>query len=60
MDIGFEIKKLRESKKMTQIELAIELGISQSTLYRIESKKGYKIDIKTINKVCAVFGKEIS
>jgi len=31
MDIGFEIRKLRENKKMSQCELAAELEISQST-----------------------------
>jgi len=45
---------------MTQSDLAAELEISQSTLYRIETKKYYKIDIEVIKKVCVIFGKEIS
>ena len=37
MDIGTKIRKLREDKKMSQNELALELGISQTTLHNIET-----------------------
>ena len=37
MEIGIKIRKLREAKKMSQMELAYILGISQSKLCTIES-----------------------
>ena len=44
MNIGFKIRKLRENKKMSQNELALQLGISQTTLHNIETGNSHKID----------------
>jgi len=44
MSIGVKIKKLREYKKMSQNELALQLGISQTTLHNIETGNSHKID----------------
>lgn len=36
-DIGFRIKKIREERNISQEELAVQLGISQSKLSKIEN-----------------------
>lgn len=59
-DIGFEIKKLRENKDISQEDLAIELNISQSRLSKIESGKTKKIDIITLIAICHFFSISLS
>lgn len=39
MELGHYLKKARESKRMSQQEVADQLGISQKTLSNIESNK---------------------
>jgi len=60
MSIGIKIRKLRESKKMSQNELALQLGISQTTLHNIETGNPQKIDFLLMDKVCAIFDKDFS
>jgi len=60
MDTGIKIKVLREKERMSQQELATRLGISQSTLHRIETIKDYKIDISLINKLSDIFRQDIT
>ncbi|MFN4026197.1 MAG: helix-turn-helix domain-containing protein [Flavobacterium sp.] len=55
MEIGIKIKKLREGKKMSQMELAYILGISQSKLCNIESNEDKSIDFVLMHKVCQFF-----
>ena len=55
MDIGFKIKKLRESKNLSQQELTDILGVSQGQLSKIESGKAEKIDFLFMQKVCDFF-----
>lgn len=55
MEIGIKIKKLREAKKMSQMELAYILGISQSKLCTIESNEDKSIDFVLMHKVCQFF-----
>jgi transcriptional regulator with XRE-family HTH domain len=56
MEIGIKIRKLREAKKMSQMELAYILGISQSKLCTIESNEDKSIDFVLMHKVCQFFG----
>lgn len=56
MEIGIKIRKLREAKKMSQMELAYILGISQSKLCTIESNEDKSIDFVLMYKVCQFFG----
>lgn len=56
MEIGIKIKKLREAKKISQMELAHTLGISQSKLCTIESNEDKSIDFILMHKVCQFFG----
>jgi transcriptional regulator with XRE-family HTH domain len=58
--IGAKIRKLREGKNMSQNELALELGISQTKLHNIESGFPKKIDCLLIDKVCQYFDKDPS
>jgi len=60
MDIGTKIRKLREDKKMSQNELALQLGISQTTLHNIETGNPHKIDFLLMDKVCNIFDKDFS
>lgn len=60
MDIGFKIKKLRESRNLTQEQLAMQLDISQSELSKIENGKAKKIDFHLMGKVCAFFNKDFA
>jgi transcriptional regulator with XRE-family HTH domain len=50
MDIGLEIRLLRERKQITGKELAERIGLSQSQMSRLE-KGQRRIDTKLLNKV---------
>jgi transcriptional regulator with XRE-family HTH domain len=58
MNIGIKIKTLRENQRLSQTELAFELGISQGTLHNIESGISKKIDFLLMSKVCRFFNKD--
>jgi len=60
MDIGTKIRRLREEKKMSQNELALQLGVSQTTLHNIETGNPQKIDFLLMDKVCNIFDKDFS
>jgi transcriptional regulator with XRE-family HTH domain len=60
MTIGTKIRKLREDKKMSQNELAFQLGVSQTTLHNIETGNPQKIDFLLMDKVCNIFDKDFS
>jgi transcriptional regulator with XRE-family HTH domain len=55
MEIGIKIKRLREHKKVSQMELSTILGISQTKLCHIESNEDKSIDFILMNKVCHYF-----
>jgi transcriptional regulator with XRE-family HTH domain len=55
MSIGIKIKRLRENKKMSQVELSTFLGISQTKLCNIESNEDKSIDFNLMDKVCKLF-----
>jgi len=60
MSIGVKIRQLRDERKMSQNELAYQLGISQTTLHNIESGNAHKIDCLLMDKVCNIFDKDFS
>jgi DNA-binding XRE family transcriptional regulator len=45
---------------MSQNELALQLGISQTTLHNIETDNPQKIDFLLMDKVCNIFDKDFS
>ena len=53
-NIGLRIKKLRELKKLTQIEFSNRIGIKQANLSHIENK-GEKISVEIINRIISNF-----
>lgn len=55
MEIGIKIKRLRESRKISQMELSTLLGISQTKLCHIESSEDKSIDFILMNKICHYF-----
>jgi DNA-binding XRE family transcriptional regulator len=60
MDIGGKIRQLRVDRKMSQQELALQLGISQATMHNIESSNYCKTDFLLMQKVCDIFDKDLS
>ena len=48
------IKELREEKKMTQIRLSIELGVSQETVSSYENGKHYP-SVQTLLRLSEIF-----
>lgn len=58
-EVGFKIKKLREEKNLSQLELANILNISQSKLSKIENGRVEKIEHSLIIKFCNFFEIEV-
>ncbi len=56
---GTTIKELRELKKMTQRELALILGVSDKTVSKWETAKGYP-DITMLSPIADAFGISVS
>ncbi len=55
LNIGLNIKKLRELKNLTQEYLAKELDVSQKTICNIEQAEN-DIKISTALKICKILG----
>ncbi len=55
MDIGLEIRLLREKRRMTSKELAERLGVSQSQMSRLESGQR-RIDARLLERIANVLG----
>jgi transcriptional regulator with XRE-family HTH domain len=55
MNVGFEMKKLREQRRMSQPHLAEILSISQTALSNIENGVTKKLDFKLMDKICKEF-----
>jgi transcriptional regulator with XRE-family HTH domain len=58
MDIGQEIRKKREERKLTQTEIAEKIGIDTSSFARIE-KKGNKLSVEQLEKIAGALGVSI-
>jgi transcriptional regulator with XRE-family HTH domain len=58
MELGHHLKRARESKRMSQQEIAEHLGISQKTLSNIESGKA-KPSIMQLAELGRIFGVDI-
>ena len=56
---GAAIKQLREQKKMTQSELASELGVSDKSVSKWETGRGYP-DITLLEPIAQTFGVSIA
>lgn len=54
-NIGVRLRRLRKQRKMTQSELARQIGIQQSDLSRME-KGEYRVSLDNLFKLLSVFG----
>lgn len=55
LNIGKKIQELRQSKKLTQADLAKQVGLSRSAVTFIEQNKR-KVTVEEMLKFCEVFG----
>ena len=53
IDVGGRIKKIREEKGISVIELADKLGVSRATIYRYENNEIMKFPIGNIIPIAA-------
>ena len=53
-DIGVRLRRLRRERKLTQADLARQIGIQQSDLSRME-KGEYRVSLDNLFKILAVF-----
>jgi len=60
MEVGTKIKKLRENRRLSQEELAYQLGISQTKLSNIENGTTKKVGVKMLKKACDFFRVDFS
>ncbi len=58
-ELGHMIKTLREKKGMTQLELASELNLSDRTISKWETGRGYP-DITFLEKIASLFSLSVS
>lgn len=58
-DVGFIIKKLRQSNKMTQVQLSVKSEVSNSYLSRLESGEEINISINKLYKLSRALDVEI-
>ena len=52
--VGERLKHLREKKRLTQTEVAVELGISQSTYVRYEQNKVRRLKPEIFEKLAEI------
>lgn len=55
LNLGTKIKKLRELKNFTQLHMATELGISQSTYSKIEMGE-VDVSMSKLEKISSILG----
>lgn len=58
LEIAYQIAKLRKEKRMSQIELAKQIGTTQSNVARMESGQ-QNFTISTLSKVAGIFNKDL-
>jgi transcriptional regulator with XRE-family HTH domain len=58
-DIGEVLKKARKEKKLTQNELAIQVGITRQTLAKMEKGLIDKVSLQLFIKILEVLDKEL-
>lgn len=59
MTIGDRVKQSRERQNLSQIQLAVRAGVSQSAISRLESGNTKSVDQTTIQALAVVLGAEI-
>lgn len=51
VELGFKVRQLREKKGIKQEELAIQIGISQATLSKIENGQ-LEVTLRRVETIC--------
>lgn len=59
-EIGETIKKLRKDKKLTQVMLASEIGITRQTVSKLEKGNIDKVSLQVFIKLLSVLDYELS
>lgn len=54
MKIGERMKQIRKEKKISVDRIAVELGVSVSTIYRYEDSSIEKIPVHVFDKLCTI------
>jgi transcriptional regulator with XRE-family HTH domain len=54
--MGYKIKEVRESRKMTQEELSEKSGVSRSTIWALENGSMRTTTTKTLLKIAIALG----
>jgi transcriptional regulator with XRE-family HTH domain len=57
--VGSRLRKLRKERRLTQAELARQIGIQQSDLSRMEQGE-YRVSLDNLFKILAVFDLELA
>lgn len=60
MTIGERIKEIRKRKKISVENLANQLGVSKTTIYRYEDSTIEKIPVQIIDKLCELLGVSVA
>lgn len=60
MTIGERIKEIRKRKKISVENLASQLGVSKTTIYRYEDSTIEKIPVQIIDKLCELLGVSVA
>jgi transcriptional regulator with XRE-family HTH domain len=58
--MGYKIKEVRESLKMTQEELASKSGVSRGTISALENGKKRTTSVKTLKNIASALGTTVS
>lgn len=58
LEIAYQILQLRKQKKMSQVELAKRIGITQSNLARIEAGR-QNFTTNTLQKIAKALGRDL-
>lgn len=54
--MGYRIKEIRESKGMTQTELAEKAGVARATIWKLETDDAAVTMTSTLQKIAAALG----
>lgn len=57
-EIGLKIKQKRKSLNLTQLQLAEQVGLTESSISRYEAGKISTMPTSTVNKICKVLNIE--
>lgn len=56
----YNIKSIRESLGMTQIELSRKSGVTRATISRLESGEEVEVKISTLKAIASALNREVS